>query len=151
MAKKIKVVLLQPVRNLWNAYDVVEVSPPYFKNVLQRQGLATLAKWEILKKLEAKRAQKEAEAQHQKQAFEKMVQELKDGLILSKKATDAGNLYDKVDEREIAKEINHRYGLNLGKDNIKIPHKLQSIGSFPATIVLDWKELQIHIIIQKQD
>ncbi len=149
MAKKIKVVLLKPVRNLGNAYDVVEVSPPYFKNVLQKQWLANIADKATLDQLAQRQQQKQQEQEKQRQAFDKMIRELQAWLIIKKKATDAGNLYDKVDEREIAKTINHLYWLNLTKSDIKIPHKLESVGIYPVKIKFQGKEVEIQVDIQR--
>ncbi len=149
MAKKIKVVLLKPVRNLGNAYDVVEVSPPYFKNVLQKQWLAKIADKATLNQLAQRQQQKQQELEQQKQAFEKMVKELQAGLVIKKKATDAGNLYDKVDEREIAKTINSLYWLHLTKSDVEIPHKFESVGLYSAKIKFQGKEVEIQVDIQK--
>ena len=151
MGKKIKVVLLQPVRGLGNAYDVVEVSPHYFAHVLAPKKLAQQATPGLLKKIQERKAQAEQQLQQQKEAFAKMVEELsQEGLLITKKATEGGKLYDKVDEDEIAKLLNQKYGLNLDKKSIKLPHKLETIGIFPVEVSFGDQTAQIKVEIQQQ-
>ena len=55
MSKKIKVLLLQNVKNHGNKGDIVEVSPSYAQNVLIRQGKAKIADKHTIQKRKAKK------------------------------------------------------------------------------------------------
>ena len=133
-----KVILQQNVQKLGRIGDVVETSPGYFRNFLEPRSLAVLATAGTLKKreedLEALR--KKAEALHQETvALAEKINAL-GTITLKAKAGDAGKLYGKITNKEIAQALKQELNAEVDKRLIKSSEEIAALGAYKVQIKL---------------
>ena len=107
MSAKIDVVLLQAVKSLWQKNEVVSVSIAYAKNVLFPKWLAKQADALVKNNLVQK---KEQEKKHIAQVGEirstlELYSKAEEPLVIKRKVTPSGGLYEKVHEIDVKKAI----------------------------------------------
>lgn len=107
MSAKIDVVLLQAVKSLGQKNEVVSVSISYAKNVLFPKWLAKQADALVKNNLVQK---KEQEKKHILQVWEQratleLYSKAEEPLIIKRKVTPSGGLYEKVHETDVKKAI----------------------------------------------
>jgi len=146
-----KVILLKDVEELGKRGDVKNVADGYARNFLFAKNLAKPATKQALKELEA---EKETEAQIAEQELKKIegiVSQI-DGLEIEviEKMDEGGKLYGALNEVKIAKILKDK-GLNIKKNQIKIPQPIKTVGEYPVTISFDHGlEAEIKIIIVEE-
>lgn len=150
MSAKIDVVLLQAVKWVWQKNELVSVSIAYAKNVLlpkwQAKMADALAKNNIAQK-------KEQEKKHIAQVAEiwaniELYQKAQEPLIIKRKVTPSGSMYEKVHETHVKEALSQR--------NILVPSDIavqkqtwDKTGPQTATIVRWNKKMQIHFTIKE--
>jgi len=146
-----KVILLKDVEELGKRGDVKNVADGYARNFLFAKNLAKPATKQALKELEA---EKETEAQIAEQELKKIegiVSQI-DGLEIEviEKMDEGGKLYGALNEVKIAKILKDK-GLNIKKNQIKIPQPIKTVGEYPVTITFDHGlEAEVKIIITEE-
>ena len=146
-----KVILLKDVEELGKRGDVKNVADGYARNFLFAKNLAKPATKQALKELEA---EKETEAQIAEQELKKIegiVSQI-DGLEIevTEKMDEGGKLYGALNEVKIAKILKDK-GLNIKKNQIKIPQPIKTVGEYPVTITFDHGlEAEVKIIITEE-
>jgi large subunit ribosomal protein L9 len=144
-----KVILQKNVQALGKAGDVVEAAPGYFRNFLQPRGFAVLAGTGALKKreedLEALR--KKAEEQHQVAvALAERIQGI-GSVRIEAKAGDAGRLYGKVTNQQIAEMLSKAAEHDIDKRSIKTAEDINALGNYKATVRLA-PEVQAEFLVE---
>jgi large subunit ribosomal protein L9 len=132
-----KVILLQDVKSLGKAGDIVNASDGYARNMLFPKKLAKEATAGNIKALETKKA---AEAAHQaelkaealeiKKALEKEV------INLKSKGGEGGRLFGAVTNVDIAEAIKAQKDIDIDKKKIHIPSPIKTVGDHKADIKL---------------
>ena len=146
-----KVILLKDAEELGKRGDVKNVADGYARNFLFAKNLAKPATKQALKELEA---EKETEAQIAEQELKKIegiVSQI-DGLEIEviEKMDEGGKLYGALNEVKIAKILKDK-GLNIKKNQIKIPQPIKTVGEYPVTITFDHGlEAEVKIIITEE-
>ncbi|MGI6545835.1 MAG: 50S ribosomal protein L9 [Fastidiosipilaceae bacterium] len=131
-----KVILLEDVKSLGKADDIVDVAPGYANNFLLKKGLALEATKENMnvvrtrkKALNAKEAQNLAEAKA-------MGEELSGkSFTMVKKVGEGGKLYGTLTSMDVANCLKEA-GYTVDKRGITIQTALKSIGSTDVTLKL---------------
>ena len=102
---KLKVIFLQDSK--WGKrWEIKEVAPALFKNVLQRQKIAAEINSLEAKSLLAKIQKREKQHKQQVEKLKKIINKLKvEPLTIKRKVTPKGHLYDKVTEKDICEQI----------------------------------------------
>ncbi len=123
----VEVVLLQDVANLGKKGEVVSVKDGYAVNYLLPKKLARRA---TKQDKEAFLEQKRREEKIKEQAneifanLEKVIKEkLKGALLIERKVSSTGTLYDALDKRELVKILKERIHELLAFDHIEILYK----------------------------
>ena len=136
---QIEVMLMDNVKKLGKAGDIVKVAPGYARNYLFTKGLAevtTEAAKRRLKKLEAERAARAAEL---KKAALEVAKGLKDlSINVSAHTVDGKKLYGSVSATDIVAAIESSRGIKLERSQIDLPDALKEVGEYEANIDLGY-------------
>ena len=146
----IEVMLMDDVKKLGKAGELVKVAPGYARNFLFPKGLAevaTEAAKRRLKKLEAERAARAAE---EKKALLEIARKLdKLEITVSASTTDGKKLYGSVGIGDILAAIEANRGVKVERGQLELDDALREVGEYTPTINLGHGvtvKFKIHIV-----
>lgn len=132
-----KVILLQDVRALGKAGEIVKVNDGYARNMLFPKNLAKEATAGNIKALENKKAAEAEKKAEQKVEATKIKEALADEVItLKSKGGEGGRLFGAVTNVDIAAAIKAQKGFDIDKKKISIPSPIKTAGEHTAEIKL---------------
>ena len=132
-----KVILLQDVRALGKAGEIVKVNDGYARNMLFPKNLAKEATAGYIKALENKKAAEAEKKAEQKAEATKIKEALADEVItLKSKGGEGGRLFGAVTNVDIAAAIKAQKGFDIDKKKISIPSPIKTAGEHTAEIKL---------------
>ncbi len=132
-----KVILLQDVRALGKAGEIVKVNDGYARNMLFPKNLAKEATAGNIKALENKKAAEAEKKAEQKAEATKIKEALADEVItLKSKGGEGGRLFGAVTNVDIAAAIKSQKGFDIDKKKISIPSPIKTAGEHTAEIKL---------------
>ena len=132
-----KVILLQDVRALGKAGEIVKVNDGYARNMLFPKNLAKEATAGNIKALENKKAAEAEKKAEQKAEATKIKGALADEVItLKSKGGEGGRLFGAVTNVDIAAAIKAQKGFDIDKKKISIPSPIKTAGEHTAEIKL---------------
>ena len=137
MTKHIEVMLMDGVKKLGKAGEIVKVAPGYARNFLFPKGLAAVATEAAkrrLKKLEAERAARAAEEKKAALELSKKLEKLE--ITVSAHTTDGKRLYGSVGISDILAAIEANRGIKLERSQIELADTLKEVGEYEPTIDL---------------
>ena len=133
----IEVMLMDDVKKLGKAGQIVKVAPGYARNFLFPKGLASLATEAAkrrLKKLEAERAARAAE---EKKAALEVARKLdKLEITVSAPTTDGKKLYGAVSVTDILGAIEANRGIKVERRQLELDDALREVGVYEPSIDL---------------
>ena len=150
MTKHIEVMLMDGVKKLGKAGEIVKVAPGYARNYLFPRGLAAVATEAAkrrLKKLEAERAARAAELKKEALEVAKKLEKLE--ITVSAHTTDGKKLYGSVGISDILAAIEANRGIKLERNQIELADALREVGEYTPTINLGHGvkvKFKIHIV-----
>lgn len=125
-----KVILLEPLENLGDVGQVVNVKPGYARNYLLPRGLAVLATESNLKALEAKiraqakrLAERKAEAERLKEILENLT------LIIPVRAGET-KIYGSVTAKDIAEALSRQHGITIDPKRLVLERPIKELGEY---------------------
>lgn len=132
----VELLLIQPVDNLGNQGDVVEVKPGYANNYLLPQGLAAVAN-DHHKRMVEKHKVKLLEIQKTRVArLKSMANDLKQqSVTIEANANDEGHLYGSVGAAEIVNALKSG-NVALTADQIRLEGPLKELGLYTIKVRL---------------
>ena len=133
----IEVMLMDDVKKLGKAGELVKVAPGYARNFLFPKGLAevaTEAAKRRLKKLEAERAARAAEETKAALELAKKLEKLE--ITVSAHTTDGKKLYGSVGATDILAAIEANRGVKLERSQLELPDNLKEVGVYEPVIDL---------------
>ena len=137
MAQHIEVMLMDNVKKLGKAGEIVKVAPGYARNYLFTKGLAAVATEAAkrrLKKLEAERAARAAE--EKKAALEIAKKLEKPEITVSTHTTDGKKLYGSVGVSDILLAIEQNRGIKIERSQLELDDALKEVGEYNPSIDL---------------
>ena len=144
-----KVILLQDVKNVGKANDVVDVSDGYGRNFLLKNKLAKETSAANMNEVKLKKG---AEAEHARRALEeaKATAEKLEGkkITLKMKSGEGGKLYGAVTDKDVADELKNN-GFDITKKQVVIKDTIKNVGTFGVRIKLHPKvSCQINVEVE---
>ncbi len=133
----IEVMLMDDVKKLGKAGQIVKVAPGYARNFLFPKGLASLATEAAkrrLKKLEAERAARAAEEKKAALEVARKLESLE--ITVSAPATDGKKLYGSVGVNDILATIEANRGVKVERRQLEIGDALREVGVYEPKIDL---------------
>ena len=137
MAQHIEVMLMDGIKKLGKAGEIVKVAPGYARNYLFPRGLAAVATEAAkrrLKKLEAERAARAAEEKKAALALAAKLEKLE--ITVSAHTTDGKKLYGSVGISDILAAIEANRGIKLERNQIELADALREVGEYEPKIDL---------------
>ena len=138
MTKNVEIMLMDDVKYLGKAGEIVKVAAGYARNFLLPQGLAapvTEAARRRLAKLEAERQKARAE---RKAAAEALAAKLV-GLSITVNARtkdDSDELYGSVNTKDLIAAVEANRGVKIERSQLNLPDQLKKVGTYNAKIDL---------------
>lgn len=133
----IEVMLMDNVKKLGKAGEIVKVAPGYARNCLFPKGIASVATEAAkrrLKKLEAERAARAAEEKKAALNLAKKLEKLE--ITVSAHTTDGKKLYGSVGISDILAAIEANRGVKLDRGQLELSDALKEVGVYEPTIDL---------------
>lgn len=137
MAQHIEVMLMDNVKKLGKAGEIVKVAPGYARNYLFTHGLAAIATEAAkrrLKKLEAERAARAAEEKKAALELAKKLEKLE--ITVSAHTTDGTHLYGSVGVSDILGAIEAHRGIKIERHQLDLDEALKEVGVYEPSIDL---------------
>ena len=137
MAQHIEVMLMDDVKKLGKAGQIVKVAPGYARNFLFTKGLAAVATEAAkrrLKKLEAERAARAAEEKKAALELAKKLEKLE--ITVSAHTTDGKKLYGAVGVTDILAAIEANRGVKIERGQLELDDALRTVGEYEPSIDL---------------
>ena len=134
---QIEVMLMDNVKKLGRAGQIVKVAPGYARNCLFPKGLAAVATEAAkrrLKKLEAERAARAAEEKKAALELAKKLEHLE--ITVSAHTTDGKKLYGSVGISDIIAAIEANRGIKLERSQLELDDALKEVGVYEPSIDL---------------
>ena len=134
---QIEVMLMDNVKKLGKAGEIVKVAPGYARNYLFTKGLAAIATEAAkrrLKKLEAERAARAAEEKKAALEVAKKLERLE--INVAAQTTDGKRLYGSIGVSDILGAIEASRGIKLERSQIDLDDTIKEVGEYNQTIDL---------------
>ncbi|MFH1514105.1 MAG: 50S ribosomal protein L9 [bacterium] len=132
-----KVILLEDIPKLGAAGEVVEVKRGFGANFLLPQRKAELVSKSRLKELETHQEQIRQKAAFIKQRAENVRDQIQARpLEVRMKAGEGGKLYGSVTGIAVAKAVKEQFGIDIDKQDVKIPEPIKIIGTHTINVKL---------------
>ncbi len=132
-----KVVLLQDVKGTGKKGELVNVSDGYARNFLMPRKLAKEADAQALNELKnAEQSKQHKIAVETAQAKENAAKLQGQILTVTAKAGQGGRLFGSVTGKEIANELNKKFGLSIDKRKLVLESDIKAFGTYPCEVKL---------------
>ena len=147
-----KVILLEPVENLGDVGQVVNVKPGYARNYLMPRGLAALATESNLKALEAKiRAQAKRAAERKAEA-ERLKEILEPITLTIKVKAGESKIYGSVTSRDIAEELEKQHEITIDPKRLQLAKPIKELGSYELVYKPHPEvSIQLKVVVESED
>ena len=142
-----KVILLEDVKGLGKADDIVEVNDGYARNFLFKKNMALESTPSNLNSIKIKKAaQAERARRHFEECKETGSKLAGQTFKLEMKAGEGGRLYGAVTALDIAAAVS-KAGFVIDKKNLTIKNPIKAIGSYDVAVKLH-TEVSVNIKVQ---
>lgn len=124
-----KIILLEDVKTLGKAGQVVEVSTGYARNMLIPKKLGVEATPKNLNDLKLKKAHEDKVAAENLAAAKELQEALEKGTVeLKIKTGENGKVFGSVSSKEIAEAVKTQLGLDIDKKKIQLAAPIKELG-----------------------
>ena len=132
-----KVILLQDVKSLGKAGDIVKVSDGYARNMILPKKLGVEATPKNLNDLKLKKANEEKVAQENYEAALAFAKDLEDKEVVVKlKVGEGGKIFGSVSTKEISEAAKEQLNLDIDKRKLKLPSPIKVLGVMQVPVRL---------------
>ena len=133
----IEVMLMDDVKKLGKAGEIVKVADGYARNYLFTKGLAALATAAATRRLKKPEAARAARAAEEKKAALEVARKLQDlVLTVSAATTDGKKLYGAVSVTDLLAAIEAQRGVKIERSQFSLEESLREVGDYEAVIDL---------------
>jgi len=149
----INVVLLENVKNIGSAGEVVKVNEGYARNYLFAKGLAAQATDGRVKELETVKKKKDAEEKVALEEVQKQV-DLLDGktIPMHLKVGSGGQVFGSITGKELTSEIEKNTGIKLSKGVLRLKSPIKQLGETPVHLEFPHGlEADLIVIVEGQE
>lgn len=130
------VILMEGIHGVGRVGEVVKVKAGFARNYLLPRKLALLANKDNVAQVEAQKAELEAKNNAAKSAADKQAAKFEGlTLVLSRHASETGQLYGSIKARDFAEELSGK-GLPVDASNILLTDAVKTVGEHTIRIAL---------------
>jgi large subunit ribosomal protein L9 len=134
---KMKIVLLQDVRDLGKKDDIVNVADGYARNYLFPRNLAQEANKQNLNDIENRERAARHRVNEEKRRAEELAAKLEATTVrLFAKAGSTGKLFGSVTTKEVADTLSKQAGMTIDKHKIEIEGDIKTFGTYQCEVKL---------------
>jgi len=131
-----KIILLQPVKNLGNTGEIVDVKPGYAMNYLIPKKLAVKATPIKLREISEKKRLQQERAERDKKKMASLEKKLAGKTIeIKTKANEVGHLFGSIQQKEISDKLKE-IGFKVNESKIILKEPIKKIGEYDIEIAL---------------
>lgn len=124
-----KVILLQDVKSLGKAGDIVKVSDGYARNMILPKKLGVEATPKNLNDLKLKKANEAKVAQENYEAAQAFAKDLEGKEVVVKlKVGEGGKIFGSVSTKEISEAVKEQLNLEIDKRKLQLPSPIKVLG-----------------------
>jgi len=127
------VILLEPVRNLGEAGEIVKVRPGYARNFLVPKGLALLASKANKAELDARLEQRARQLANRKTDAERLKELLGEASVTIKVKSGEGRIYGSVGNQTVASAIEEAFNIQIDRRKLDLANPIKEIGDYIIT------------------
>ncbi len=132
-----KVLLLQDVKKLGKAGDIVDVSDGYAKNFIMPQKLGREATKEVINEWKLKKGSEANRREQEKQEAIALAAELsKVKVLITVKGGEGGRLFGSVTAKDIADTLEKQTGVKVDKKKNQLKDGIKTAGAYQVEIRL---------------
>lgn len=132
-----KVILLQDVKSLGKAGDIVNVSDGYARNMLLPKKLGAEATPKNLNELKLQKANDAKRAQEVLEAAQVFAKGLEDKqVVLTLKVGEGGKTFGSISTKEISEAAKEQLDLELDKKKLVLPNPIKALGTTDVAVKL---------------
>ena len=148
-----KVLLLQDVKKLGKAGDIVEVSDGYAKNFIIPKKLGREATKQVQNEWQQKKGSEANRKEQERLQAIALVAELKDKVVvLKEKAGKDGRLFGSVTAKDLAEAMKAQYGVDINRKKINLKDPIRAVGNYSVEVKLLAEAVgQMTVQIQPQE
>ena len=148
-----KVLLLQDVKKLGKAGDIVEVSDGYAKNFIIPKKLGREATKQVQNEWQQKKGSEANRKEQERLQAIALVAELKDKVVvLKEKAGKDGRLFGSVTAKDLAEAMKTQYGVDIDRKKINLKDPIRAVGNYSVEVKLLAEAVgQMTVQIQPQE
>ena len=148
-----KVILLQNIKGYGQIGDVKNVADGYARNFLLPRNMAKLATSGAMKEVEGLKKKLSVMLEVEKKNAEGVAEKLKDMTIeITRKANEAGTLFDGIDKSDIAEAVKKTAGVNLNEDMVLLDEKIKKVGERVVDLELMPEiKTQIKVLVKNEE
>jgi large subunit ribosomal protein L9 len=129
-----RVILTKDVAGIGRAGDVKEVSDGHARNFLIPRHLALPATTEALTKIQKEEGEHQAKVAKEKERFIQLKNKLENKSVTLRAQASKNHLFAAIHEKEIAKAIFEKLGVEVSPDIIKLKNQVKSLGQHEVEI-----------------
>ncbi|MBR2264467.1 MAG: 50S ribosomal protein L9 [Firmicutes bacterium] len=132
-----KILLLEDVKKLGKAGEIVDVSDGYAKNFIIPKKLGREATKDVLNNWKQQKASEANRKKIEKQQAIATVKDLETKVItLKEKAGKDGRLFGSVTAKDLAEALKKQYGLDVDRKKINLKDPIRAVGNYSVEIKL---------------
>jgi large subunit ribosomal protein L9 len=130
-----KIILLKDQPGIGKKGEVHEVSDGHAKNYLITRGLAEQATPQMISKIQNESRQQQEKQRRESEANLRIKNKL-EGKVLEFRLKTGTNqqIYGSIQDADVAKMVNTKFGLGLDRKHITIPHGMKKIGDYTCEV-----------------
>ncbi|MEZ4632990.1 MAG: 50S ribosomal protein L9 [Deinococcales bacterium] len=124
------VILLEPVRHLGEAGEIVKVRPGYARNYLVPRGFALLASKANKAELDARLEQRARQLAERKSDAERLRDLLGEASVSIKVKAGEGRIYGSVGNSQIAQAIEEAFNIQIDRRKLDLSSPIKEVGDY---------------------
>lgn len=130
-----KIILLQDVKGLGKAGDLVDVKPGYARNMILPKGLGIEGTKENLENWKKEQAQREADEKVRVAEATKLKEILESqGLTIKGKGGSQGRLFGSITAGDIAEEISKVHKVDVDRRKVELKEPIKAAGRYEVDV-----------------
>ncbi len=130
-----KVILLEDVKSIGKAGELVNAKSGYARNFLFPRGLAIEATPVNLKTWKEEQKKNKAQMEKEKEEAMELKEEIeKKGIVFKQKSGEAGRLFGSITTKDIAGELEKQRNIKIDRRKIELDDNIKELGLVNVTV-----------------
>jgi large subunit ribosomal protein L9 len=144
-----KIILKQDIKGVGRKYEVKDVADGYANNFLIPRKLAEYASPDAVRKAEISKATAVAEIEIREKLTEKQIEMLQSvKIILQKKASEKGHLFEKIHPAEISEALKEQAKIEIDPEFIKLKEPIKEIGEHAVVVEVGKNKGEFKVVVE---